>query len=487
MKAWGGIAWVAAALLVTGCGDDGSQTEGSEGPGSGGPTAGGTSEGASSEPTTTSPPGSGTETGVDDTSGEAVRPNWHEDIAPLVAVHCATCHVTGGIGPYPMEDYEQTRPLAPIMALQSEARLMPPWHGVETDECQPPAAFKHDARLTDEQIQLLQDWADLGAPEGDPALAAPIPPSPSLDLADPTTAVTMQGELTVQPQGSTLDFFHCLSFDPGHTEDVYVDGMQVVPGNDAILHHVLIYVDASANSASWPGGISQNCGGGAGVPGVKLVGAWTPGSLPSEMPEGVGVLLPEGARIVFNVHYHAAVTGPETDDATGLALRWQTTEPEYVARFELVGAPGSGSVTTSPFSIPAGASGHQEVVDYVVPPIGPADVRVFSVLNHMHKVGVDMKTSLIRGGQDDCLVQTPQWDYNWQRNYEYDLPIDQAVQLQGGDVVRVRCTYDNTLDNPAVVDALQELGLDEPQTVGLGEGTLDEMCIAGVGVAVRLP
>lgn len=484
MKAWGGIAWLAAGCVVIACGDDGSQAEAGEGPTTAATdgTSAGPDEGTTAATTTTDD----TATSVDDTSSEAVRPNWHEDIAPLVAEHCATCHVTGGIGPYPMEDYEQTRPLAPIMALQSEARLMPPWHGVETDECQPPAAFKHDARLTEKQIQLLQDWADLGAPEGDPALAAPIPPPPSFDLADPTTTVTMEGSVMVEPQGSQLDFFHCLSFDPGHTQEVYVDGMQVIPGNEGILHHVLIYVDTEAESASWPGGTSLNCGGGAGVSNVQLVGAWTPGNLPTETPESVGIRLPVGARIVFNVHYHASVMGPQMDDATGLALRWQTTAPTYVADFQLIGAPGIGTVTTSPFMIPAGASGHQEVVEYAVPNIGLADVRVFSVLNHMHKVGVDMKTSVLRGGQEECLVQTPGWDFNWQRTYEYDVPIDQAFEVQSGDVVRVRCTYDNTLDNPAVVEALQEVGLEQPQDVGLGEGTLDEMCLAGVGVAVRV-
>jgi hypothetical protein len=103
----------------------------------------------------------------------------------------------------------------------------------------------------------------------------------------------------------------------------------------------------------------------------------------------------------------------------------------------------------------------------------------------MHKVGVDMKTSIIRDGEELCLVQTPNWDYGWQRLYEYDSPIDEVFQLLPGDVVRVRCTFDNSRGNPAVVEALSEVGLDEPQDVSVGEGTLDEMCLSGIGVAVR--
>ena len=135
--------------------------------------------------------------------------------------------------------------------------------------------------------------------------------------------------------------------------------------------------------------------------------------------------------------------------------------------------------------IPAGASGHEEIAEYEVPPIGQADVRVWSVLNHMHRVGVDMRTSVIRGNDETCLLQTPDWDFDWQRFYEYDVEIADSFRVQAGDIVRVHCTYDNTLDNPDVVSALAEVGLDEPQDVYVGEGTLDEMCLTGVGVAYR--
>ena len=41
----------------------------------------------------------------------------------------------------------------------------------------------------------------------------------------------------------------------------------------------------------------------------------------------------------------------------------------------------------------------------------------------------------------------------------------------------MRCTYDNTLDNPGTRRALDDGGYDAPIDVYLGEGTLDEMCI----------
>ena len=466
------VAVFAGLFAASGCGDDGASQTTDD-------AATTATSGASEEPT-------GAE-GADETeAAPATRPNWHEDVAPLIARSCEGCHSAGSIAPFPLEDYEQTSPFGAAIMLQVEAGLMPPWHAVETDDCQPPASFKHDARLSDDEIQMLRDWVDAGTPEGDPALAAPIPEPPSQDLVDPTVTVTMEGSLTIEAQDNVLDFFHCLSFDPGNDEDVYISGMQVVPGNRSIAHHTLIYVDVAGESAAWENGQSFDCGGGAGdIDEALLIGGWVPGSLPIETPEDVGILLPAGARIVYNMHYHASVTGPESDDATGIALRWTETPPEYVSQFQLIGAPAAGDVTTQPFMIPAGASGHEEIAEYEVPPIGQADVRVWSVLNHMHRVGVDMRTSVIRGNDETCLLQTPDWDFDWQRFYEYDVEIADSFRVQAGDIVRVHCTYDNTLDNPDVVSALAEVGLDEPQDVYVGEGTLDEMCLTGVGVAYR--
>ena len=81
-------------------------------------------------------------------------------------------------------------------------------------------------------------------------------------------------------------------------------------------------------------------------------------------------------------------------------------------------------------------------------------------------------------------MQTPHWDFNWQRGYSYDAPLDEVPVLRGGDTLHLRCTYDNTLDNPGVRQALADAGLDAPQDVYLGETTLDEMCL-GVLVLVR--
>ncbi len=423
--------------------------------------------------------------GSTDDGPEVTRPNWHEDIALVIAQRCRSCHDGEGIA-FPMTDYADTRPYAEVMALQTEAGTMPPWHAIETEECEPEYAFENDARLNAEEIALFADWAAAGSPEGDPALAVPLPAPADTDLPGASSITTMGGSLTIEQQGEKLDFFHCLSFDPGHEQDVYLDGMQVMPGNPKVVHHVLMYVDAGGESAAWQDGILRDCDGGSGVAGATLVGAWVPGALPIETPQDVGVTLPVGARIVYNVHYHVDPGAAQVDDSTGLSLRWSTEVPPWVSEFRILGEPGLGTSTTGAFSIAAGAVGHVEEVRWTIP-AGTPPLRVWAFGNHMHRVGVDMKTDVIRaGGETECLVHTPNWDYNWQRLYEIDAPIEDTILAEPGDTVRLRCTYDNSLANPGVAQALNEVGLDEPQVVVAGDGTLDEMCVAGIGFAVEM-
>jgi hypothetical protein len=45
------------------------------------------------------------------------------------------------------------------------------------------------------------------------------------------------------------------------------------------------------------------------------------------------------------------------------------------------------------------------------------------------------------------------------------------------DTITLKCTYDNSMGNSKVVQALKEQGLSAPKDVHLGETTLDEMCL----------
>jgi len=99
----------------------------------------------------------------------------------------------------------------------------------------------------------------------------------------------------------------------------------------------------------------------------------------------------------------------------------------------------------------------------------------------MHYVGIDEKVTLTRAdGRTDCLLHIPHWDFDWQRRYDYDAPVDQLLRINAGDRLDIRCTYDNTMANQKVAASLLEQGIPAPRPVRLGEGSLDEMCLASL-------
>jgi hypothetical protein len=110
-------------------------------------------------------------------------------------------------------------------------------------------------------------------------------------------------------------------------------------------------------------------------------------------------------------------------------------------------------------------------------------------MTHMHYVGTDIRLDIERPFSasqplEECLVHTPQWDFNWQRMYTYDTPIDQLPKGKAGDILKLTCHYDNSMGNPFVKKALEEQGLSAPVDVVLGEETLNEMCLAPLGILV---
>jgi hypothetical protein len=432
-------------------------------------------------------------------SGSAgAAPTFHKDVEPILQKSCRSCHSPGRIAPFSLASYADAKVVSKAIAGETAARRMPPWGAFETDECNPPAILD-DMHLTPDQIRTLEDWDAAGAPEGDPADAPPPFEPPPAGLEDADIEVRPKEPFSV---GGESDQFRCFVIDPGFTGMTYLNGYQVIAGNPAVVHHVLIYVDPNRQSeALMDASGSYDCFGGPGLGNASILGGWAPGMAAVEYGADIGAPIAAGALLVMQVHYHPA--GAEAaPDSTALKMRFSDAPPTYRLDVLLIGnaqgpmgkgdglLPGPGDEGGVEFRIPAGAAGHVERMNFTLPSI-PVDVYVYGAAHHMHYVGTDMKTSIVRATPigdeptEECLLQTPQWDFTWQRSYIYDAPLKDLPKLRSGDMLKIRCTYDNTMDNPFVAAALAEQQLTSPVDVELGEATLDEMCLTALPL-VRL-
>lgn len=428
--------------------------------------------------------------GTDPEVGETKRvATWHGGVHGLLVEKCGGCHTDGGAGPFPLDEFGSAVENAGRAIGAIEEGIMPPWGAQDTDECAPARPFREDLRLSDADKALLQDWINNDMPLGDPARALPVPEAPKLELDAPDVSEMFATSFMVP--NNTHDLFECFVLDPHITQTSWITAAQVTPGNPKVAHHALVFLDKNAESEALATDGHFPCFSNPDID-VSLVAAWAPGAVPATMPASAGIPIKPGARLVVQMHYHAAETVEV--DRSSVQLQMTTTQPEYEAQIALVGnfnkhddasdtglLPGPNDGAAGPeFLIPAGMKDHTETMIYKHE--FPIAVPVFSVGAHMHYVGTDMKIEHTSGSTNECLLQTPAWNFNWQRTYQYDVPIEELPTVKPGDELRMRCTYDNTMGNPAVARALQERGLQAPVPVHLGEQTLDEMCLGVFGV-----
>lgn len=407
---------------------------------------------------------------------------FHRDVAPLLADRCGACHQDAGIAPFAVHSYETVSSWGAAIVDAVEAGRMPPFFATESDECDMQLAFLDDQRLSDDEKQLLRDWVDAGMPEGEPVPPAPLPPPDRLDAVDAVLRIPQPYEIS-----GDQDVYRCFRVEVGNTEDVWITGLEVLPDNDLVVHHVLVWHDPDDQSASrvGPDG-SYPCSGEPDVWPTELVAAWTPGGSPMRAPDGAGTLFHPGATLVVNVHYHPTGTTTEVDQSA-IALKWTSEQPANHVTWYLVDIPFGAWPQDGQFRIPAGEAHHVETVSLEVPTYIPWELEVFAITPHMHYLGTEMLVTLRQGGDEadaECLIHTPGYRFDFQTSYVYDPTSGRLPKIGPGDTIDVRCTYDNSPTNPFLDLQLAAAGEDEPHDVGWGEHTADEMCMAMVGLKI---
>ncbi len=380
---------------------------------------------------------------------------WSDDVACIVYTHCSGCHSPGNIAPFPIMNYQEAFDKRFAIRGVVIDREMPPWKA-------DPAFVQHagSRQLTDDEIALIDAWVNADAPEGDPA-TAPDPPvfSGIEEIESPDLTVTIP-PFTI-PDPLTTDLYRVFAIPVSLAGNRYITGIEIIPGNRSVVHHVLAYQDttgqALANDANDPGP-GYTAFGGIGVFGAKLLGGWVPGSRPQFYPEGMGVWLPQNTAIVLQIHYPAGSGGQV--DSTKINLRLAEGPMRQVYNSPILNH--VTSLTDGPLVIPAN---QMKTFHAKYTSLQPASL--LGISPHAHLICSSMKAFAVTVQGDTIpLVDIPEWDFHWQGQYVFQ----KLIKMPALTTVHGIATYDNTENN-------EDNPSSPPQTVSVGEATTDEMMI----------
>lgn len=381
----------------------------------------------------------------------ATVPTFSREVVRILQANCQSCHTEGGIAPFSLRTYAEVAPKAAMLALMVASGRMPPWKPAQG--C---GEFLGERRLSPGDVNTLLRWVAAGAPEGE-----------RLDLPEPyrlddqgwrlgTPDIRLQSDELYQAP-FMRDSFRCFVFRVPAEKNVYlsaIDFRSLARGN---VHHMIAYIDHTGVSESLdqadPGpGYGTDTG--PGFSGYGILGAWFPGAAPLELPEGVAIELPAGARVVLQVHYHPH-DGMIAPDRSEIALYLARTPVRKLLRYL--------NVESRDFTIPANDPAFHITGRWEV----PRGMTVYAAGLHAHFLARAMSLEAINpDGARRCLIRIADYDWKWQGMYRYREP----VAIPAGTTLEVNARYDNSAANPENPNV-------PARDVHWGEYAHNEMCI----------
>lgn len=400
--------------------------------------------------------------------GENV-PTFSKDVAPILYQNCATCHRPGEIAPMSLLTYKDARPWAKAIRDEVSDGTMPPWHADPKH-----GRFANDRSLTSTEKEVLVQWANGGAPEGTPADLPPLPKfTEGWQLGEPDLVLRLPVDYEVPADGFIE--YEYFEIPTNFTEDTWLEGLEVRPGDRSVVHHVILFVRppaalrrpaafSFARGMQIPAGQSGGPREPEGQPtrprgrslfpapqrGGAMIGGFAPGSQTLQLAPGSAILLPAGSTLIAQMHY--TTSGTPTTDRTSFGLHFAKETPKVEMRM--------GTLVNGQLHIPAGASDYSIAAEMTA----TADVTLRQLLPHTHLRGKSWEyTATYPDGRSEVILSVPKYDFNWQTDYVFAEPL----KLPKGTKIRAVAHYDNSAANPANPDPTAD--------VKWGDQTWEEM------------
>jgi mono/diheme cytochrome c family protein len=371
-------------------------------------------------------------------AGDPEPITYAKDVSRILRNNCETCHHPNGIGPFSLTTYRQASGWSKMIMEVIDDGRMPPWHADPNH-----GKFANDRRLSKNEIETIRTWIAEGMPRGEREdLPEPIEYTSEWRIGEPDVVFEIPEEVTIQPTGVVpyMNFEVPTNF----TEDKWIKAMEPMPGNDKVVHHIIVYCRAPEFQG---GDLNQFLGIGRG-----FLSGYAPGTVENIFDDRRAVKIPAGSTLVFQMHY--TPTGKVETDRSKFGLVFAEGKPE----FEVVTA----TVENFEFKIPPHAKDYEVVAKSEF----PGDALLYSMTPHMHYRGSKFKYIVTYpDGKEEVLLNVPTYDFNWQTSYILEEP----KLLPKGTKLTAIAHFDNSEENP--------YNPDPTKPVRWGDQTWEEMMI----------
>jgi len=239
---------------------------------------------------------------------------FNREIVRILQRNCIGCHRAGGIA-FSLATYEEARPWAKDIEYELLRQKMPPWNAVKGF-----GDFINAPQLTQRDIDLIVNWTEGGTPKGEDK---DLPPSPlyrsGWQLGTPDLTLKTGSECQI---AAGQDKYETLIVSTGLKEDRWLRGIDLNPRDASVVHCAAFYLEASSSKSE-----------------DLFLGSWIPGQKPVAFPDGVGLLLPAGARIKAKIHYHGG--DAQVADQSELGIYLTRKPPDRKLSVAIVNDPGA--------------------------------------------------------------------------------------------------------------------------------------------------
>ncbi|MDO8270999.1 MAG: redoxin domain-containing protein [Gammaproteobacteria bacterium] len=362
-------------------------------------------------------------------SATAPVPDYSTEVAPIIVEHCSICHREDGAGPFAFNGHYSLVGWSAMVREVIMNKRMPPMQVDPAYAATPSAHF-----LSAEKRQKIMHWMQAGAPRGNGAVdpLAEVPLEKTFDWQLGAPDFVIDTPKNVIPAVGILDYMYTELALP-FTEDKWVRALQFSPGEERVIHNLSAFI-VPAESDFW--GEERE----ALTSERRFLGSFVPGENPATVfPEGTGVLIPAGHKLVLQFHYYSH--GRVLEDSTAIGLYFHDAAP---AR-EIVTRPVSAKFTLVPNDNEQALLASYEFEE---------KATLLAVRPRMNQRGKHMKFDLVApGGETETLVSVPAYNYGWQPQYWLETPRS----IEPGTVMNVAGAFDNSLSNPFNPDFREEV------------------------------